>query len=86
MVIVIGTLVLNHQYLTPSPPLTSISRRKETPPPKSLPLLYEGNSDLVRNGSKKLRESKSLLDNALLSYNGPMVVPGYILSPRENQQ
>ena len=37
---------------------------------------YEELNDLVRDGSKKLRDSKSLSDDAILMYNRPRVFPG----------
>eukprot|EP00956_Cyclotella_meneghiniana_P008505 scaffold11494_cov61-Cyclotella_meneghiniana.AAC.2 len=42
---------------------------------------YEELNDLVRDGSKKLRESKSLSDEAMYMYNRPRPVPPYISSP-----
>ncbi|KAL7485662.1 hypothetical protein ACHAW6_011253 [Cyclotella cf. meneghiniana] len=42
---------------------------------------YDELNDLVRDGSKKLRESKSLPDEAILMYNRPRPVPPYIVSP-----
>lgn len=41
---------------------------------------YEELNDLVRDGSKKLRESKSLSDEAMFLYNRPRPVPPYITS------
>eukprot|EP00804_Cyclotella_cryptica_P028236 CCRYP_014592-RA/>CCRYP_014592-RA protein AED:0.04 eAED:0.04 QI:610/1/1/1/1/1/2/726/371 len=42
---------------------------------------YDELNDLVRDGSKKLRESKSLPDEAILMFNRPRPVPPYIVSP-----
>ena len=42
---------------------------------------YDELNDLVRDGSKKLRESKSLSDEAILMYNRPRPIPPYITSP-----
>ena len=42
---------------------------------------YEELNDLVRDGSKKLRDGKSLSDDALFSYNRPCPIPPHIMSP-----
>lgn len=46
---------------------------------------YDELNDLVRDGSKKLRECKSLSDEALLMHNRPRPVPPYIMSPSNSQ-
>ncbi|KAL7504738.1 hypothetical protein ACHAXN_002317 [Cyclotella atomus] len=45
---------------------------------------YDELNDLVRDGSKKLRESKSLSDEAIFMYNRPRPVPPYITSPNNS--
>mmetsp|Transcript_21994 Transcript_21994/g.46272 ORF Transcript_21994/g.46272 Transcript_21994/m.46272 type:complete len:524 (-) Transcript_21994:291-1862(-) len=42
---------------------------------------YEDLNDLVRDGSRKLRDGKSLSDETLFSYNRSRPIPPHILSP-----